>query len=84
MSHSDSHALRLTRAFLHLDRLSRNMELLRRLAGNRPLWPCIKANAYGHGADIIAGHLLALGCDVFCVADVGEALALKESGIEAR
>ncbi|MGR9072472.1 MAG: alanine racemase [Gammaproteobacteria bacterium] len=84
MSHSDSHALRLTRAFLHLDRLSRNIELLRRLAGNRPLWPCIKANAYGHGADIIAGHLLALGCDVFCVADVGEALALKESGIEAR
>jgi len=35
-------------AFIHLDRLSHNLALLRRLANGRPLWPAIKANAYDH------------------------------------
>ena len=74
---------RLTKVYLYLDRLTGNMKLLQQQAGNRELWPCIKANAYGHGADIIARHLYRLGYSTFCVADVAEAIALLDAGIEA-
>lgn len=77
------HSSRLTRVYLHLDRLTHNMHLLQQLVGERPLWPCIKANAYGHGAEIVARHLQQLGYDTFGVADVGEAMALIEAGVDA-
>ncbi len=75
---------RLTQAVIHLDRLGRNLRLLQAQAGGRPLWPVIKANAYGHGAEIVARHLLSLGCHELCVADVGEAAALLDAGLRAR
>jgi alanine racemase len=52
--------------------------------GPRPLWPAIKANAYGHGMEIIARHLVSLGYDTLCVAHVTEAMALREAGVAAR
>jgi alanine racemase len=51
----------LTQAFIHTDRLTHNLGVLQRLVGSRPLWPAIKANAYGHGIDIVARHLVGLG-----------------------
>jgi alanine racemase len=74
----------LTRACIHLDRLTHNLKLLQDLAGNRPLWPAIKANAYGHGLEIVARHLVSRGYDTLCVAHVTEALALLEAGVRAR
>ena len=77
-------ARHLTRACIHLDRLDHNLRLLQELAGERPLWPAIKANAYGHGLEIIARELVMLGCDTLCVAHVTEAVELVEAGIPAR
>ncbi len=74
----------LTRACIHLDRLTHNLQLLQELAGDRPLWPAIKANAYGHGLEIIARHLVGLGYDTLCLAHVTEAQALLAAGIRAR
>jgi alanine racemase len=74
----------LTRAFIHTRRLSHNLAVLKQLAGNRPLWPAIKANAYGHGNDIVARHLVGLGYNTLCVAHVGEAIGLLEAGIDAK
>ena len=59
------------------------MQVLGRCVGERPLWPCVKANAYGHGAVPIARRLLALGHKRLAVADVGEATALAEAGVDA-
>ena len=73
-----------TRAIVHLDRLAHNLGLLQELVGKRPLWPCIKANAYGHGAEIVAQHLVALGHDTLCVAHASEAVELRADGIDAR
>jgi len=84
MPSADLYTSRLTKVFLHLDRLSHNMHLLQQQVGARPLWPCIKADAYGHGAKIVARHLLQLGYNTFGVADVGEAVALIDAGIDAR
>ena len=74
----------LTRVVINLDHLSHNLNLLQELAGGRPMWPAIKANAYGHGMEIIARHLLKLGYDTLCVAHVDEAVELKEAGVDAK
>jgi alanine racemase len=76
-------ASRLTRAFIHLDRLTHNVRLLQQQVGKRPLWPAIKGDAYGHGAQVVARHLVRLGCHTFGVADLEEAVALVDAGIEA-
>ena len=75
-----SHA---TGVFIRLDHLTHNMRLLQELVGNRPLWPAIKANAYGHGAEIVGRHLVRLGYNRLCVAHVAEAIDLIEAGVRA-
>jgi len=83
LSHADPNTSRLTKAFIHLDRLTHNLRLLQELVGERLLWPVIKGDAYGHGAHIVACHLVRLGYDTFGVADVQEAVELIEMGINA-
>jgi alanine racemase len=73
----------LTKAFIHLDHLTHNLRLLQTQVGSVPLWPVLKANAYGHDAEIVAAHLVRLGYTTLCVADVDEAIALAEAGIQA-
>ena len=77
-------AKHLTRVHIYLDRLTHNLRLLQRLAGDTPLWPAIKANAYGHGIVPVARHLAGLGCDTLCVAHVTEATLLRDAGITTR
>jgi len=77
------HADNLTRAFIHLDCLTHNMRVLQQQVGARPLWPAVKANAYGHGIEIVARHLVGLGCRTLCVAHVSEAIQLIDAGIDA-
>jgi alanine racemase len=72
---------RRIRAEIDLDALRYNHAVAERLAGEREVWPVVKADAYGHGMLTIARALPhARG---FCVADVQEALALREGGIRA-
>src|SRR5262245_7702992 len=75
-----SHA---TRVFIRLDHLTHNMRLLQELVGSRPLWPAIKANAYGHGGAMVGHHLVHLGYNRLCVAHVAEAIDLIEAGVRA-
>jgi len=81
LNHSTRH---LTKAFINLEHLSHNLRLLQEHVGERPLWPAIKANAYGHGADTIGRYLVSLGYDTLCVAHVSEAIDLVEAGVVAR
>ena len=81
MDHQVKH---LTRAFIHLDHLTHNLRILKEEVGGRPMWPAIKANAYGHGVENVARHLVSLGYDTLCVAHVTEAIALIEAGIQAK
>jgi len=72
-----------TQVRIHLARLTANLRLLQELAGGRPLWPAIKANAYGHGAHLVARHLAGLGYRTLCVAHAAEAVELKQAGVDA-
>lgn len=79
----NTHPRHLTRVEINLDHLTWNLALLQELAGARPMWPAIKANAYGHGMEIIARHLVKLGYKTLCVAHVIEAIDLVELGVDA-
>lgn len=83
MSPREPRARHQTKAFIHLDHLTHNVRLLQRQVGDVRLWPVLKANAYGHDAVIVGSHLVCLGYDTVCVADVDEAVALAEAGIRA-
>ena len=72
------------RAWIELDpdALRHNVSYLRSLLPRRcALMPVVKANAYGHGAELIARELNALGIRSFCVACVSEGMELRRQNI---
>jgi len=71
------------RAIIDLEALRQNYRYLKKVAGGKRLIAVVKADAYGHGAIEIA-QALEDHADAFAVAAVGEALALREAGIEQK
>ncbi len=73
-----------SRAWIELDmgNLKHNIEEFRRvLPFDCMLMPAVKANAYGHGAVLVAQALQKEGIDAFCVASVSEGIELRQAGI---
>jgi alanine racemase len=75
---------RHTRAVVDLARLERNYQRLRSTHRAGRLMTVLKANAYGHGLVPMARFLQGLGQELFSVARLSEALALREAGIGGR
>ncbi|MBI4710895.1 MAG: alanine racemase [Candidatus Omnitrophica bacterium] len=63
---------------LSADRLLKNLAILQKRSGQTDVLAVIKANAYGHGLEEIAG-ILAGKVTYFGVASLREALELKEN-----
>ena len=77
-------ALRPTWLEIDLSALAGNVrELRRRIGPSRILYAVVKANAYGHGADLIASAALQAGADRLAVAAANEAIALRQAGVDA-
>ena len=71
-----------THALVDLSAIHRNLEQVRRLAGDRAVLVPVKADAYGHGAVPVAQMVERTGvADWLGVASVPEALALRETGV---
>jgi len=64
-------------ATIHLGHLRHNYRILKDKARNATLMAVVKANAYGHGLDIIAPVLLDEGCQSFAVTDAKEGVRLR-------
>ncbi len=54
-----------------------------RIGADVALMAVVKANAYGHGAEQVARAALAQGADMLAVANLEEAAALRQAGINA-
>jgi alanine racemase len=68
-------------AEIDLAALERNLKLIRAsLPPNMRYVAVVKADAYGHGLHHAAAHLMHAGADLFAVANVMEAAALRELG----
>ncbi len=59
-----------------------NIEEIKSRAGNSEIMAVVKANAYGHSAEIVAPILESHGADEFAVSNIEEALELREYGIK--
>ena len=67
---------------LNMGNLKHNIEEFRRvLPFDCALMPAVKANAYGHGAALVAKALQNQGVQAFCVASAAEGVQLRLSGI---
>ena len=75
------------RAWIEVDMsgLGHNLQLFQRLLPERcALMPAVKANAYGHGAVLVAKELERLGVHDFCVAGAAEGAMLREAGVKGQ
>lgn len=72
-----------TWAEIDLDALTHNFAQIQSRAGGTPLCAVVKADAYGHGAVMVAKTLLAAGAKQLAVSCLAEALELREAGITA-
>jgi alanine racemase len=70
-------------AVVDLAAISANVTRLRGLIGTPHTMAVVKANAYGHGAVPVARTALSAGADWLGVADIDEALELRDAGIGA-
>ncbi|MBE1276447.1 alanine racemase [Enterovibrio baiacu] len=68
-------------AYIQLENLVHNLNVVRTKAPNSRAWAAIKANGYGHGLLPVA-NTLASHADGFGVARLEEALALRADGID--
>lgn len=74
--------LRPTWLEIDLAALAGNVREIRRCIGpHRLLYAVVKANAYGHGAELIAPAVLQAGAQRLAVAALNEAIALRQAGI---
>lgn len=75
-------AMRRTWAEISLDNAEFNYNVIRNhIAESTKLCCVIKANAYGHGACMMARLYERLGADMLAVSNIEEALQLRQSGI---
>ena len=75
---------RPTIAVVDLDAHAFNLRLLRSLIGPKvKLMAVLKANAYGHGAVMMAESAVVAGADELAVATVDEGAQMRDAGIEA-
>ncbi len=65
---------------VNLSNLEYNIKNIQAKAGGRPLIGVIKADAYGHGAVMVAEVLRQNGVKTFAIATLQEAVTLREAG----
>jgi len=71
---------RAAKLTIDLQALQHNFQLVKQYAPDSPVMPVIKANAYGHGILEVANALN--GADGFSVAQLSEAIFLRQNGID--
>ncbi len=74
--------LRPSYIHVNLDRITDNFNAITAKVGETEIMPIIKANAYGHGIEVIGKHMEKLGAKSLGVAFVEEAILLREAGVK--
>ena len=69
---------------IDISALKHNLQCFQTLLGFTKIMAVVKANAYGHGASIVAPLLQDSGIDCFAVATIDEAIQLRQCGITSR
>ena len=70
-----------SKAVINLKNIKQNAVAVKQKLKKAKLCAVVKADAYGHGAPVVANALYSI-CDVFAVALLEEGIALRQSGID--
>jgi len=70
------------KAYIHSNRLKKNILKIGKFVGNKNLMIVVKANGYGHDALKVASYLSNDSQIIFCVFTIKEALELRQGGIK--
>lgn len=79
MNHTD---VKRIRAVVDLEAIAHNYKLAKSICENKRICTIIKADAYGHGAVMVAERLQKEGCDFFATATIDEAISLRKNGVK--
>lgn len=79
---SSNSGLRPSYIHVNLDHITENFNAIKKQVGDTIVMPIIKANAYGHGIEVIGKHMEKFGAHSLGVAFVEEAILLREAGIK--
>ncbi|MFC1542681.1 alanine racemase [Pseudomonadota bacterium] len=74
----DTHGMRPAIANINIENLRHNYRLLSSRARPARIMAVVKANAYGHGLDLVSSVLFDEGCRDFSVTDANEGMELRE------
>ena len=69
-------------AEINLDNALYNWNEIKKLSAGRKIMPVVKADAYGHGANVLAKLYEDNGADFFAVSNINEAIKLRKYGIK--
>ena len=67
---------------IDLDAITHNIKQVCERTENRPIIPCVKSNAYGHGVVPIVAYMQEQGIEMVLVAKLYEAMQLREAGLD--
>lgn len=67
---------------IDLDSIGYNLDEVRRRTEGRPIIPCVKSNAYGHGVVPVVAYMMEQGIKHVLVAKLYEALQIREAGMD--
>lgn len=70
-------------AEIDVNQLRHNIEAVKKIIGNRPLFVTVKANAYGHGIKEISALFEKFGVDTLCVASFYEGREIRNENVNA-
>ena len=73
--------LKRTWAEIDLDKALDNWQHIKAAANGRYIMPVVKADAYGHGANMLAALYEQNGAEGFAVSNINEAIKLRKFGI---
>ena len=73
--------LKRTWAEIDLDKALENWNHIKSAAAGRYIMPVVKADAYGHGANVFAKLYEQNGAEAFAVSNINEAIKLRKYGI---
>ena len=69
---------------INLEYLAQNIQAIKKtIPSNKKMMAIVKADAYGHGAQMLAQTMLASGVDMFGVSSIDEGLDLRQVKIKA-
>ena len=74
---------RRARAEISASAIAQNVRALKSVVGESLVCAVVKANGYGHGAELAAKAALIGGADMLAVAIIDEGIELRESGVTA-